>query len=114
MLQAHTTGRIFCLFVSSECSLASRYAILQSCIDITLKSPSNTKCECKIENVKEVKFQTENVISVLIKVRETTEHSLTYTAANLLNEEIFSYRFLIAITVWYNILFHINLVSKMI
>jgi hypothetical protein len=60
-----------------------------------------------------VRFQTEKVRSALIKVTETMEHSLTYCEANSLIEEISSYRFLITIIVWYDILFHINLVSKM-
>jgi hypothetical protein len=91
----------------------SRWAILQSCVDITLKRLSDTRWECKIESIKAVRFQTQKVRPALIKLRETTEHSLTYCEANSLTEETSCYKFLITIIVWYDILFHINLVSNM-
>jgi hypothetical protein len=79
-----------------------------------LQGASDTRWECKTESIKAVRFQTEKARSPLIKLRETMEHSLTYCEANSLVEEISSYRFLITIIVWYDILFHINLMSKMI
>jgi hypothetical protein len=53
-------------------SSVSKWVILQSCVDITLKCLLDTRWECKIESIKAVKFQTEKVRSALIKLRETT------------------------------------------
>jgi hypothetical protein len=91
----------------------SRCDISQSCVDITLKPFSDVRWECEIENVKTVRFQIGKVRSALIKERETTEHSLTCCEATLLIENISSYRLLICSGVLHNIIFHINLVSKM-
>ena len=80
---------------------------------LTLKSLSQTRWESRIESVKAIKFQVLEIRDVLLQLAKTSEDLKTKSQANCLaTYEIESFEFLLAVTIWYDILFDVNSVSK--
>ena len=81
--------------------------------DLTLKPLSHTCWESRIEIVKAIKFQVLEIRDALLQLAKTSEDPKTESEADCLaTYEIKSFEFLLAITIWYNILFAVNSVSK--
>ncbi|KAM3702383.1 hypothetical protein ACJW31_04G022100 [Castanea mollissima] len=102
--------RIFTLFSSST----KRWKILQDNLTgITPKSLSQTRWESRIESVKVIKFQILEIRDALLQLAKTSEDPKTKSEADsLATYEIESFEFLLAMTIWYDILFAVNSVSK--
>ena len=80
---------------------------------LTFKPLSQTHWESQIENVKAIKFQALEIRNALLQLTKTSEDPKTNSEADCLAPyEIESFEFLLAMTIWYDILFVVNSVSK--
>ena len=102
--------RIYTLFSSST----KWWKILQDNVTgLTFKPLSQTHWESQIENVKAIKFQALEIRNALLQLTKTSEDPKTNSEADCLAPyEIESFEFLLAMTIWYDILFVVNSVSK--
>ena len=102
--------RIYTLFSSST----KRWKILQDNVSsLTLKPLSQTRWESRIESVKAIKFQALEIRDALLQLAKTSEDPKTKSVADCLaTYELESFEFLLGMTIWYDILFAVNSVSK--
>ena len=102
--------RIYTLFSSST----KRWKILLDNVpSLTLKPLSQTRWESRIESIKIIKFQTPQIREALLQLAKTSEDPKIKSEANCLaTYEMESFEFLLSMTIWYDILFAINTVSK--
>ncbi|KAL4119436.1 hypothetical protein QTP88_012245 [Uroleucon formosanum] len=102
--------RIYVLFSSS----VNRWKILTDNIKgLTVKPLSDTRWESRINSVKVVRFQTEQIYNALIKLSEVENIDAgTRHEAVSLADQLTDFKFLISLVVWYDILFQVNLVIK--
>ncbi|KAK4591761.1 hypothetical protein RGQ29_016274 [Quercus rubra] len=102
--------RIYTLFSSST----KRWKILQDNVSsLTLKPLSQTRWESRIESVKAIKFQALEIRDALLQLAKTSEDPKTKSEADCLaTYELESFEFLLGMTIWYDILFAVNSVSK--
>jgi hypothetical protein len=101
---------IYTLFSSST----KRWKILLDNVpSLTLKPLSQTRWESRIESIKAIKIQTPQIREALLQLEKTSEDPKTKSEANCLaTYEIESFEFLLSMTIWYDILFAVNTVSK--
>ncbi|KAL2957991.1 hypothetical protein AAZX31_18G182000 [Glycine max] len=99
---------------TSFSSSRKRWKILQNHMhSLTLKSLSQTRWEIRIESVKAIKFQTLQIRDVLFELAEASDDPKIKCEADCLaNYELKNFEFLLDMTIWYDILFAVNLVSK--
>jgi hypothetical protein len=96
--------RIYTLFSSST----KRWKIfLDNVLSLTLKPLSQTRWKSRIESIKVIKFQTPQIREALLQLAKTKSE-----ANCLATYEMESFEFLLSMTIWYDILFAINTVSK--
>jgi hypothetical protein len=80
---------------------------------LTLKPLSQTRWESRIKNIKAIKYQTPQIREALLQLVKTSEDPKTKSEANCLTTyEMENFEFLLSITIWYDILFVVNTVSK--
>ncbi|EEE50964.1 hypothetical protein OsJ_31531 [Oryza sativa Japonica Group] len=80
---------------------------------LILKSVSTTRWESRVESVKAIRFQCAKIREALLQVSESDNEPLTSSEAKgLANNELGEYEFLVAIVIWYEVLYAVNLVSK--
>ncbi|KAJ8385496.1 hypothetical protein AAFF_G00185920 [Aldrovandia affinis] len=101
--------KLFTLFSMST----QRWTILNSHVNITLKSWSDTRWESRINSVEAVRYQAAEVRAALLEVRDKATDAVIKIEAQSLAEEVGSYHFLICTVVWYDILTKIQHVSKL-
>ncbi|XP_051953036.1 uncharacterized protein LOC127622912 [Xyrauchen texanus] len=107
--------RLYTIFSSST----QRWAIFKTNVPqmMTLKAISNTRWECRVESVKVLRYQLPAVGEALLSlVDHATKKgdSETASAARGLEQEITSWKFLLTVIIWYNILHEVNRVSKLL
>ena len=74
---------------------------------------SQTCWESRIESVKTIKFQALEIRDALLQLAKTSEDPKTKSEANCLaTYELESFEFLLGMTIWYDILFAVNSISK--
>ena len=102
--------RIYTLFSSSP----KRWKILQDNISsLTIKPLSQTRWESRIESVKAIKFQVLEIRDALLQLAKTSEDPKTKSEVDCLaTYELENFEFLLGMTIWYDILFAVNSVSK--
>ena len=102
--------RIYTTFSNST----KRMKILKDNITgLTLKSLLSTCWESRLESVKAIRFQIPEIREALLQVAESDDDpSKSSEAKSLVENELGSFEFLVAIIIWYEILSAINLVSK--
>ena len=101
---------IYTLFSSSP----KRWKILQDNVSsLTVKPLSQTCWESRIESVKAIKFQALEIRDALLQLAKTSEDPKTKSEPNsLATYELESFEFLLGMTIWYDILFVVNSISK--
>jgi hypothetical protein len=81
--------------------------------NITLKPFSQTRWESRIESLKAIKFQTPQIRDALLQLAKISDDKKTKSEANCLaTYEMKSFEFLLSMTIWYDILFAVNTISK--
>jgi hypothetical protein len=80
---------------------------------LTPKSISTTRWESCVDSVKAIRFQCVNIREALLQVSDGDNDLLTSSEAkSLANNELGEFEFLLAIVIWYEILYVVNAVSK--
>ena len=80
---------------------------------LTLKSLSQTRWKSCIESVKAIKFQAPQIRDALLQLAQTSEDPKIKSEVDcLVTYEIESLELLLGMTIWYDILFAVNSVSK--
>ncbi|KAL6479337.1 hypothetical protein MHYP_G00127700 [Metynnis hypsauchen] len=106
--------RLYALFSAS----VHRWTILQKHVtDFTIKPLSATRWEARVESVKAVRYQLPEILDALTALREFAEEkqdSECASNANSIHKEMKKWPFLVSTVIWYNVLFHINKVSKLL
>ncbi|XP_044951609.1 uncharacterized protein LOC123401820 [Hordeum vulgare subsp. vulgare] len=102
--------RIYTIFANST----KKWHILKENITgLTLKSVSATRWESRIDSVKAIRLQCADIREALLQVSETdTDIKTSSEAKGLANNELGEYEFIVAIVIWYEVLYAVNLVSK--
>jgi hypothetical protein len=100
--------------ISLFSSSTKRWAILQENVSgLTVKTLSPTCWESRIESVKAIKFQAPKIRDALLQLAQKSEDPKTKGEADSVAiYEIETFEFLLGMTIWYDILFAINYVSK--
>uniref|UniRef100_A0A8C6WU32 TTF-type domain-containing protein n=1 Tax=Neogobius melanostomus TaxID=47308 RepID=A0A8C6WU32_9GOBI len=106
--------RLYTLFSSS----VNRWAILRKHVkDLSVKALSTTRWECRVEAVKAVRYQLPEILNAL---SELTDYAMEKRDAEVVStargicQEMQRLPFLVSTIVWYNVLFQINKVSKIL
>lgn len=106
--------RLYNLFSGS----VQRWAILQENVkDFTIKALSTTRWECRVEAVKAVRYQLPDILNALEALHDfATEKndSECASSASSLCQELKKWPFMVSCVVWYNVLYVINKVSKIL
>ncbi|XP_060959137.1 uncharacterized protein LOC133030417 [Cannabis sativa] len=102
--------RIYSLFSSSP----KRWTILKNNIStLTVKSLSQTRWESRIESVKAIRFQAPKIRDVLLELAESSDDPKVKSEAKCLATfELENFEFLLGMTIWFDILFAVNSISK--
>lgn len=102
--------RIYTTFSNST----KKWQILKDNITgLTLKSVSATRWESRIDSVKAIRFQCADICEALLEVSNTdNDPAKSSEAKGLANNELGQYEFIVAVVIWYEVLYAVNLVSK--
>ncbi|XP_037474290.1 zinc finger MYM-type protein 1-like [Triticum dicoccoides] len=101
---------IYTIFANST----KKWHILKENITgLTPKSVSATRWESRVDSVKAIRLQCAEIREALLQVVETDNDIKTSSEAKgLANNELGEYEFIVAIVIWYEVLYAVNLVSK--
>ncbi|XP_074298379.1 uncharacterized protein LOC141629250 [Silene latifolia] len=102
--------RIYTIFANSN----KIWEILKNnATKYTIKQFSSTRWESRVDSVKAIRFQIAEVCDALLQVGETDNDSkIRSEAKSLAMNELGDFEFLVALVIWYEILYRINFVSK--
>ncbi|XP_066354822.1 uncharacterized protein [Miscanthus floridulus] len=102
--------RIYTAFANST----KKWQILKENITgLTLKSVSATRWESRIDSVKAIRFQCADIWEALLQVSDIdNDPAKSSEAKGLANNELGQYDFIVAVAIWYEVLYAANLVSK--
>nr|XP_045087179.1 zinc finger MYM-type protein 1-like [Aegilops tauschii subsp. strangulata] len=102
--------RIYTTFANST----KKWQILKNNITgLTPKSVSATRWESRVDSVKAIRLQSEDIREALLQVSETDNDTKTSSEAkSLANNELGEHEIIVAIVIWYEVLYAVNLVSK--
>lgn len=106
--------RLYNLFSGS----VQRWAILQVNVnDFTIKALSTTRWECRVEAVKAVLYQLPDMLNALEALHDFAiekSDSECASSASSLCRELKKWTFMVSCVVWYDVLYIINKVSKIL
>nr|XP_055031053.1 zinc finger MYM-type protein 1-like [Misgurnus anguillicaudatus] len=106
--------RLYTLFSSS----VNRWTILKEHLkNFTLKALSTTRWECRVEAVKAVRYQLPEIVKALTALKEYATEKRdadVVSTAESICKELQRWPFMVSTIVWYNVLFQINKVSKIL
>ncbi|KAK9674251.1 hypothetical protein RND81_12G221200 [Saponaria officinalis] len=105
-----TIQRIYTIFSYST----KRWQVLKNNVKgLTLKPLSSTRWESRVDSVKAIRFQMSEIREALLEVAEVDNDSkIRSEAKSLATNELGDFEFLVSIIIWYDILSHVNEVSK--
>uniref|UniRef100_A0A672T9W0 TTF-type domain-containing protein n=1 Tax=Sinocyclocheilus grahami TaxID=75366 RepID=A0A672T9W0_SINGR len=106
--------RLYTLFSSS----VHRWTILKEDVkNFTLKALSATRWECRVEAVKAIRYQLPEIVKALTALKEYATEKRdadVVSTAESICQELQRWHFVVSTIVWYNVLFQINKVSKIL
>ncbi|XP_065664522.1 uncharacterized protein LOC136086170 [Hydra vulgaris] len=80
---------------------------------LTLKPLPDTRWESRVESLKTLKYEYSKVYDALVEIANSSEcDTSSKFQANNLAKQMSKFTFMVSLSVWYNILFQVNLVSK--
>jgi hypothetical protein len=92
-----------------------RWAILMKhAPSFTLKSVSTTRWQARVDSVKAVRYQLPGIYDALLEMANTLHDTDSKWEAECLGNELKKYRFIVSLVIWYDILFKINVISKVL
>jgi hypothetical protein len=102
--------RIYTIFAKST----KRWQILKDNLSgLTLKPVSATRWESRVDSVKAIRFQMQDIREALLQVSDTdNDATICSEAKSLATNELGDFEFIVAIVIWYGVLSAVNLVSK--
>ncbi|XP_067118864.1 52 kDa repressor of the inhibitor of the protein kinase-like [Centruroides vittatus] len=100
--------RLYTFFSAS----VGRWKILTDNVPLSLKPLCETRWESRIDCIKPLRFQITEIHDALLQVHENSKDAGARHEAFTLPEQICEYSFLVLIVIWYDLLSHINIVSK--
>jgi hypothetical protein len=102
--------RIYTIFATST----KRWQILKDNLSgLTLKPVSATRWESRVDSVKAIRFQMQDIREALLQVSDTdNDATICSEAKSLATTELGDFEFIVAIVIWYEVLSAVNLVSK--
>ena len=106
--------RLYTLFSSS----VNRWTILRDHVKtFTVKALSTTRWECRIEAVKAVRYQLPDILKALTALedhaKEKRDAEVASSAGGII-KEMQTWPFLVSTIAWYNVLYQINKISKLL
>ncbi|XP_071051124.1 uncharacterized protein [Onthophagus taurus] len=102
-------NKIYLLFSAST----KRWEYVKSKLNITLKSLSDTRWESRIEAIKAIYLQFDNVINCVNDLKNESEDAETLCNCEAVLKEMLTFEFIVAIHVWYEVLSRVNNISKL-
>ena len=109
-----TLQRLYNLFSGS----VQRWTILQEHVkDFSVKALSTTRWECRVDAVKAVRYQLPEIVDALTAVHKHAtlkKDPECASTADSLKDNMMKWSFMVSTFVWYNVLYHINRVSKIL
>uniref|UniRef100_H3AWY1 TTF-type domain-containing protein n=1 Tax=Latimeria chalumnae TaxID=7897 RepID=H3AWY1_LATCH len=106
-----TLQRIYALFSGSS----KRWDLLKAAsVSITVKPLSDTHWEAKIAAVKVPCYELKGLINALESARDQARKPTHYAETDSFIKDISSYQFILSTVIWYDTLFRVNSVSKML
>ncbi|XP_030405322.1 zinc finger MYM-type protein 1-like [Gopherus evgoodei] len=105
-------GLLQCIYVLFSAS-TQRWQIFKAHVNgITVKPLSETRWESRVESVKTLRYQSEEVYEALAAISEEARDPKAKSEAQSLASEISSFKFLTSVLIWFDILVKISSVSK--
>ncbi|GFW35835.1 zinc finger MYM-type protein 1 [Trichonephila clavipes] len=102
-------NKIYVLFLKSSKS----WDIVKTKLKLTLKPLSETRWESIIGAVKAILLQFDDVIECVNELKDKSDDSETLSDCDAVLNEMFSFEFIVAIHVWYEVLLRLNNISKL-
>ncbi|GFV71161.1 zinc finger MYM-type protein 1 [Trichonephila clavipes] len=102
-------NKIYVLFSKSS----KRWEIVKTKLKLTLKPLSETRWESRIGAVKAIFLQFDDVIECVNELKNKSDDSETLSDCDAVLNEMFSFEFIVAIHVWYEVLLRVNNGSKL-
>ena len=101
--------KIYVLFTAST----QRWSIFkQHVTGLTVKADCDTRWEAKVNSVKAVRYQIGEIYDALVEVADTTSDVKSRAEATSLANTLKSFTFLVTLVIWYDLLIHVNVASK--
>ena len=108
-----TINRVYVLFSSSP----ARWSVVQKHLTISVKLLSETRWESRTSAIKPFRYQLDKLVDALEELCQHAREkgdSMTFSEANSIISIIMSWRFVLSVIVWYEILTQVNKTSKLI
>ncbi|GFU50407.1 zinc finger MYM-type protein 1 [Trichonephila clavipes] len=102
-------NKIYVLFSKSS----KRWDIVKIKLKLTLKPLSETQWESRIGAVKAIFLQFDDVIECVNELKHKSHDSETLSDSDAVLNEMISFEFIVEINVWYEVLLHVNNISKL-
>ncbi|GFV87648.1 zinc finger MYM-type protein 1 [Trichonephila clavipes] len=102
-------NKIYVLFSKSS----KRWDIVKTKLNLTLKPLSETRWESRIGAVKAIFLQFDDVIECVNELKNKSDDSETLSDCDAVLNEMFSFEFIVAIHIWYEVLLRVNNISKL-
>ncbi|GFY10860.1 zinc finger MYM-type protein 1 [Trichonephila clavipes] len=102
-------NKIYVLFLKSS----KYWDIIKTKLKLTLKPLSETRWESRICAVKAIFLQFDDVIECVNELKNKCDDSETLSDCDAVLNEMFSFEFIVAIHVWYEVLLRVNNISKL-
>ena len=105
------------IYVYFSASTRRWEVLLRHVTHLTVKPLSDTRWESRVDALKPLRYQLGNVYDALIEISEDNTSSGSSANSSRLDAEtlakgVKSFKFIVCLVVWYDILFEVNLSSK--